>query len=179
MSLYSQFVKEHYASAPGNSPREKIANIAKMWQQRKSGKAEKAPRRKRGRGDPASDIPDGDNIEEAKSGSGAAQEDPGQAGGCASCKSGTGRRRRGGRKRGGDIAAAAPPIQGWSGGSLGPLAPANQGAPVSQSGFGMYGGALQAYGLRPDGHGLQGAGLPFDPFSATLHAVSSLGDLFG
>ena len=164
MSLYSQFVKENYASAPGNSPREKISNIAKMWQARKSGKA---PRRKKGRGDPASDIPGGDNAEEAKSGSGAAQEDPGQAGGCANCQSGEGRRRR--RKRGGEIAAAAPPIQGWSGGALGPLSPANQGSPVSQSGFGMYGGALRTLG---------GAGLP-DPFSSVLSAVGSLGDLFG
>jgi hypothetical protein len=179
MSLYSQFVKEHYASAPGNSPREKIANIAKMWQARKSGKVAKAPRRKKGRGDPASDIPGGDNTEEAKAGSGAAQEeDPGQAGGCANCQAGTGRKRRKG-KRGGEIAAAAPPIQGWSGGALGPLAAANQGAPVSQSGFGMYGGALRTLG---------GAGLfdsfgasrgPPDPFSSVLGAVGSLGSLFG
>ena len=160
-SLYSQFVKENYSKAPGNSPREKIANIAKMWQARKAGKKPRAPRKK-GRGDPASDIPGGDTAEEAKAGSG-------QAGGCADCQAGSGRRRRRGAKRGGEIAAAAPPIQGWSGGSLGPLSPANQGSPVSQSGFGMYGGALRTLG---------GAGLP-DPFSSVLSAVGSLGDLFG
>lgn len=184
MSLYSQFIKEHFHDPKFSklSAPQRIKAIAAVWRKHQGSKSKGAPR-KRGRGISSNEVA------QAASPAPAAVADTGAGLAEDAEMAGSGRKRPRAprkaprRKRGGDSAPMAltggeMAPRSLTGGALNPLGNGSQGAYVSQSGLGIFSGLLGSIGLgmRPGAetmHPMNGEGI----FDDVMNGVRSVGSL--